>query len=83
MVLCNAQQRKGESLLLQTAIYVTRKEKYMTKNLMIILILTLSLSHCSSMDYVNVGAAIFGGMKEKPNPIGAIKMLMKKDKKDE
>ena len=35
------------------------------------------------MDYVNVGAAIFGGMKEKPNPISAIKMLMKKDKKDE
>jgi hypothetical protein len=35
------------------------------------------------MDYVNVGAAIFGGMKDKPNPIGAIKMLMKKDKKDE
>ena len=55
----------------------------MTKNLMVILILTLSLSHCSSMDYVNVGAAIFGGMKEKPNPIGAIKVLMKKDKKDE
>jgi len=58
----------------------------MTKNLMIILILTLSLSHCSSMDYVNVGAAVFGGMKDKPNPVGAVRMLMKKsknDKKDE
>jgi len=55
----------------------------MIKNLMIILILTLSLSHCSSIDYVNVGAAVFGGMKDKPNPIGLIKMLTKKDKKDE
>ena len=58
----------------------------MIKNLMIILILTLSLSHCSSMDYVNVGAAVFGSMKDKPNPVGAIRMLIKKsknDKKDE
>ena len=49
---------------------------------MIILILTLSLSHCSSMDYVNVGAAVFGGMKDKPNPVGAVRMLMKKNKND-
>jgi len=35
------------------------------------------------MDYVNVGAAVFGGMKDKPNPIGLIRMLTKKDKKDE
>ena len=55
----------------------------MTKNLMIILILTLSLSHCSSMDIINVSAGVFGGMKNKPNPVGAIKMIMKKDKKDE
>ena len=50
---------------------------------MIILILTLSLSHCSSMDILNVGAGVYGGMKNKPNPVGAIKMIMKKDKKDE
>ena len=55
----------------------------MTKNLMIILILTLSLSHCSSMDILNVGAGIYGGMEKKPNPVGVIKMIMKKDKKDE
>ena len=50
----------------------------MTKNLMIILILTLSLSHCSSMDILNVGAGIYGGMEKKPNPVGAIKMIKKK-----
>jgi len=58
----------------------------MTKNLMIILILTLSLSHCSSMDIINVGAGIYGGMEKKPNPVGAVRMLIKKsknDKKDE
>ena len=58
----------------------------MTKNLMIILILTLSLNHCSSMDIINVGAGIYGGMEKKPNPVGAVRMLIKKgknDKKDE
>jgi len=54
----------------------------MTKNLMIILILTMSLSHCSSTDYINLGAAVFSGMEDKPNPVGAIKMIMKKDKKN-
>jgi len=54
----------------------------MIKNLMIILILTLSLNHCSSMDIVNIGAGIYGGMEKKPNPIGVIKMLKKKDKND-
>ena len=34
------------------------------------------------MDYVNVGAAVFGGMKNKPNPVGAVRMLMKKNKND-
>jgi len=58
----------------------------MIKNLMIILILTLSLNHCSSMDIINVGAGIYGGMEKKPNPVGAVRMLIKKgknDKKDE
>ena len=58
----------------------------MIKNLMIILILTLSLNHCSSMDIINVGASIYGGMEKKPNPVGAVRMLIKKgknDKKDE
>ena len=50
---------------------------------MIILILTVSLSHCSSTDYINLGAAVFSGMEDKPNPVGAIKMIMKKNKKDE
>ena len=54
----------------------------MIKNLMSILILTLSLNHCSSLDVINVSAGIYGGMKDKPNPVGAIKMIMKKDKKD-
>ena len=52
----------------------------MTKNLMIILILTLSLNHCSSLDILNVSAGVYGGMEDKPNPIGAVKMLMKKKK---
>ena len=55
----------------------------MIKNLTSILILTMSLSHCSSTDYINLGAAVFSGMEDKPNPVGAIKMIMKKNKKDE
>jgi hypothetical protein len=35
------------------------------------------------MDILNVSAGVYGGMKNKPNPVGAIKMIMKKDKKDE
>tara|TARA_R110000868_G_scaffold99786_1_gene274526 strand:+ start:322 stop:474 length:153 start_codon:yes stop_codon:yes gene_type:complete len=50
---------------------------------MSILILTVSLSHCSSTDYINLGAAVFSGMEDKPNPMGVIKILKKKDKKDE
>jgi hypothetical protein len=49
---------------------------------MSILILMLSLSHCSSTDILNIGAGIYGGMEKKPNPVGAIKLL-KKDKNDE
>jgi len=51
----------------------------MTKSLMIILILMLNLSHCSSTDAINLGAALYGGIEKKPNPIGAIKMLGKKN----
>ena len=49
---------------------------------MSIMILTLSLSHCSvdTMDLSNVGGGIFSGIEKKPNPIGAIKILKKKDK---
>ena len=50
----------------------------MIKNLTIILILTVSLSHCSSTDYINLGAAVFSGTEDKPNPIGAIKIMKKK-----
>ena len=49
---------------------------------MIILILTVSLSHCSSTDYMSLGAAVFSGMEDKPNPVGAVKMIMKKNKKN-
>jgi len=49
---------------------------------MSILILMLSLSHCSCTDILNIGAGIYGGMEKKPNPVGAIKLL-KKDKNDE
>ena len=51
----------------------------MTKNLMSILILMLSLSHCSSTDFIAIGGGIYSGLENKPNPIGAIKMLGKKD----
>tara|TARA_A100001391_G_scaffold163432_1_gene122945 strand:- start:116 stop:268 length:153 start_codon:yes stop_codon:yes gene_type:complete len=50
---------------------------------MSILILMLSLSHCSSTDFIAIGGAVFTGMEEKPNPVGAIRMLTKKDKNDE
>ena len=49
---------------------------------MSILILMLSLNHCSSTDILNVGAGIYGGMEKKPNPMGAIKLLKKKDKNE-
>ena len=49
---------------------------------MSILILTLCLSHCTSTDAINFGAAIYGGMEKKPNPVGVIKMLNKKKEKD-
>tara|TARA_Y100001937_G_scaffold22915_1_gene32807 strand:- start:56 stop:223 length:168 start_codon:yes stop_codon:yes gene_type:complete len=51
----------------------------MIKNLMSILILTLCLNQCTTTDLINVGAAFYGGMEKKPNPIGAIKLLKKKD----
>ena len=55
---------------------------------MIILILTLSLSHCSSMEMLNVGGGIaFGWINgdKTPSPVSAVKwgMKKKKDKKDE
>ena len=51
---------------------------------MSILIITLCLSHCSlsSTDLLNIGAGIYGGIEKKPNPLGAIKLLKKKDKND-
>ena len=47
---------------------------------MSILILTLSLSHCSSTDFIAIGGAVFTGMEDKPNPISAVRMLTSKDK---
>jgi len=35
------------------------------------------------MDIVNVGAGIYGGMEKKPNPVGAVRMLIKKNKNDD
>ena len=46
---------------------------------MSILILTLSLRHCSSTDFIAIGGAVFTGLEDKPNPIGAIRMLGKKN----
>jgi hypothetical protein len=40
----------------------------------------LSLSHCSSTDVLNIAAGVYGGMEKKPNPVGVIKLLKKKDK---
>ena len=63
-------------------LFAILKEKFMIKNLMSILILTLCLSHCTTTDFINVGAAVYGGMEKKPNPVGAIKLLKKKDNND-
>ncbi len=49
---------------------------------MSILILTLSLSHCSSTDFIAIGGGIYSGLEKKPNPIGAIKMLNKQKEKN-
>ena len=43
----------------------------------------MSLNHCSSTDAISIGAAVFTGMEDKPNPVSAVKMIMKKDKKNE
>ena len=64
----------------------------MTKNLMIILILTLSLSHCSSMDILNVGGGIAVGwmsgdktpriiekLKKRVQELEADREILKKD----
>jgi hypothetical protein len=51
----------------------------MIKNLMSILILTLSLSHCSSTDFIAIGGAVFTGLEDKPNPVSALKILGKKN----
>ena len=64
---------------LYNVLFVIRKEKYMIKSLMSILILTLFLSHCTTTDFINVGAGLYTGMEKKPNPIGAIKMIKKKN----
>ena len=40
----------------------------------------LSLNHCSSTDVLNIAAGVYGGMEKKPNPVGVIKLLKKKDK---
>ena len=37
---------------------------------------------CSGNGFI-IGAAMYGGMEKKPNPLGAIKLLKKKDKNDE
>ena len=50
---------------------------------MSILILMMSLSHCSSTDFIAIGGGIYSGLEDKPNPVSAVKMIMKKDKKDE
>ena len=64
---------------LYNVLFVIRKEKYMIKSLMSILILTLFLSHCTTTDFINIGAGLYTGMEKKPNPIGAIKMIKKKN----
>jgi hypothetical protein len=60
--------------------FVIQKERFMIKSLMSILILTLSLSHCSSTDFIAIGGAVFTGMEDKPNPVSAIRMITSKDK---
>lgn len=50
---------------------------------MIILILTMSLNHCSSTDFIAIGGAVFTGMEDKPNPISAVRMLTTKNKNKE
>ena len=55
----------------------------MIRNLMSILILTLCLSHCSTTDFVAIGGAVFTGLEDKPNPIGAIRILSKQKEQDD
>ena len=43
----------------------------------------MSLSHCSSTDFIAIGGGIYSGLEDKPNPVSVVKMIMKKDKKDE
>ena len=40
----------------------------------------LSLSHCSSTEFIAISGGVYSSLENKPNPIGAIKMLKKKDK---
>ena len=42
----------------------------------------LSLSHCSSTEFIAIGGAVFTGMEDKPNPVSAIRMITKEKKKD-
>jgi len=39
----------------------------------------LNLSHCSSTDFIAIGGAVFSGMEDKPNPVGAVKMFIKQN----
>ena len=53
---------------------------------MSILILTLCLSHCvlSTTDVaIGLGGGLFTAVKDKPSPVSVIKIIMKKNKKDE
>ena len=43
----------------------------------------LSLSHCSSTDFIAIVCDVFTGMEDKPNPVIAIRMLTKEKKNDE
>ena len=41
------------------------------------------LSHCSTTDFINIAAGVYGGIEKKPNPIAAIKLIKKMDKNAE
>ena len=50
---------------------------------MIISSLMMLLSHCSTTDFINIAAGVYGGIEKKPNPVAAIKFKKKIDKNDD
>tara|TARA_R110002096_G_scaffold37663_2_gene104476 strand:- start:408 stop:623 length:216 start_codon:yes stop_codon:yes gene_type:complete len=70
-------------MLWYNVLFAIQKEKFMIKNMMIISSLMMLLSHCSTTDFINIAAGVYGGIEKKPNPVAAIKFIKKIDKNDD